>query len=415
MPARSRRVTHAGAPRLPVDDSSGSRGLTGLWSALLEAGTSIARQPVRTLLCAIGTVVAVAAFTATNGLGQSAKNAVSNSFNELRATTVEFQGGKAFNEASVMRLAALNGVTSAGMLSYVDQQQPLPVQRGSDAANASTSAQLSITAASPSAFQTIGATLSSGRFYDDGADRHRQMVALLGSAAASQLGISSTLGQPAIVIRGVTVTVIGIVRSTQQESQVLLSVIVPPYVAQVIVGTSQQQIVIARTLPGAAQLVGSQGPLALDPDQPSAVVAEVPPNPSTLRSQVQASLSTLLTVLAYTGLGIGLLSIGAITIMSVAQRRSEIGLRRAIGYRRAEIARLVILEAGGMGLLGGAIGTSAGVLVTVAIAHSEGWTPVMSPIAIAIAPMLGVAVGLVAGSYPAFRATTIAPMAALRE
>ena len=73
-----------------------------------------------------------------------------------------------------------------------------------------------------------------GRFYDTGAGLHRQMVALLGSSAASQLGISSSLGNPAINISGVPLTVVGIVSSSQQESQALLGVIVPPYVATVI-------------------------------------------------------------------------------------------------------------------------------------------------------------------------------------
>ena len=66
--------------------------MSGLRSALMEAVTSIVRQPVRTLLCALGTVVAVGAFTTTNGLTESASNAVSASFNEIQATTVEFQG-----------------------------------------------------------------------------------------------------------------------------------------------------------------------------------------------------------------------------------------------------------------------------------------------------------------------------------
>ncbi len=116
-------------------------------------------------------------------------------------------------------------------------------------------------------------------------------------------------------------------------------------------------------------------PPELDPYQPKQVTAEVPPNPASLRSQVQASLSTLLSVLSLAGLGIGFLSIAAVTIMSVAQRRSEIGLRRAVGYRRFEIARLIVLEAAGVGMLGGILGTSIGVLATAAIASGNHWAP----------------------------------------
>ncbi len=388
--------------------------MSGLRSGLAEAVTSIVRQPLRTLLCALGTVVAVGAFTATNGLTESASNAVSASFNELRATTVEFQGPATLSEADVARLARLHGVTSAGLVWDLDQQQPLPVAVGPSPSGRSPT-QLSITAMSPSALTTIGAVLSSGRAYDSGAGRHHQMVALLGSAAASQLGISSSLGNPAINVSGVVLTVIGIVSSSQQESQALLGVIVPPYVAGVIARNRDPRRVIARTAPGAAQLIGRQGPVELDPYQPRLVIASVPPNPATLRSQVQASLSTLLSVLSLAGIGIGFLSIAAVTILSVAQRRSEIGLRRAVGYGRIEIARLIVLEAAAVGMLGGILGASIGVLATAAIASGNHWTPVMNTSLVIAAPLLGVAVGVLAGAYPAIRAARITPMAALRS
>jgi putative ABC transport system permease protein len=388
--------------------------MSALRSTFVEAVMSVVRQPTRTLLCALGTIVAVGAFTTTNGLTESASGAVSASFNELRATTVVFQGPATLSEADVARLALLRGVARAGLVWDLDQQQPLPVAVGPTPTGPSQT-QLSVTAMSPPALSAIGAVLSSGRFYDAGADLHHQMVALLGSGAASQLGISSSLGNPAINVSGIALTVVGIVSSSQQESQALLGVIVPPYVADVIAGRHDQRRVIARTLPGAAQLIGRQGPAELDPYQPGLVTAEVPPNPATLRSQVQASLSTLLTVLSLAGLGIGFLAIAAVTIMSVAQRRSEIGLRRAVGYSRLEIARLIVFEAAGVGMLGGLLGTSIGVLATAAIASGNHWTPVMNTTLVLSAPLLGVAVGVLAGSYPAIRAARITPMAALRS
>jgi putative ABC transport system permease protein len=366
------------------------------------------------LLCALGTVIAVGAYTTTNGLTESASNAVSASFNELRATTVEFQGPSTLSEADVARLARLRGVTRAGLVWDVDQQQPLPVAIG-PSETGPTQTQLTLTAMSPSALGAVGAVLSSGRLYDSGADLHHQMVALLGSSAAAQLGISSARGDPAINVFGIVLTVVGIVSSSQQESQALLGVIVPPYVAEVIAGSHDPRRVIARTAPGAAQLIGRQGPAELDPYQPNQITAEVPPNPTSLRSQVQASLSTLLHVLSLAGLGIGFLSIAAVTIMSVAQRRSEIGLRRAVGYGRLEIARLIVLEAAGVGMLGGILGTSIGVLATAAIASGNHWTAVMNTTLVLVAPFLGVAVGVLAGSYPAIRAARITPMAALRS
>ena len=141
--------------------------MSGLRSTIVEAAVSIVRHPVRTLLCALGTVIAVGAFTATNGLSESASNAVSASFNELRATTVEFQGPSSLSQADVARLARLHGVTHAGLVWDLDQQQPLPVAIG-PTANGPSQTQLPVTAMSPSALTAVGAELSSGRFYDTG-------------------------------------------------------------------------------------------------------------------------------------------------------------------------------------------------------------------------------------------------------
>jgi ABC-type antimicrobial peptide transport system permease subunit len=134
-----------------------------------------------------------------------------------------------------------------------------------------------------------------------------------------------------------------------------------------------------------------------------------------LRAQVQGALSSLLSVLSFAGLGIGLLSITAVTIMSVAQRRTEIGLRRAVGYGRPQIALLILLEASVVGLLGGVLGASVGVLATSAISSSNHWTPVIDPTLLIVAPLIGVGIGVLASAYPAGRAASITPMSALRS
>lgn len=386
-----------------------------------EALTNLVRRPLRTMLCALGTMIAVAAFVAIDGLTDTARGAVSSSFNALRATTVEFQGGTSVNpiltQQGVTRLDRLNGVRSAGLLWDIDQQQPLAVRRSppTEPTTSGTSASLSFTAASPSALTAIGAKLQNGRLYDNGANTHHQMVALLGDAAAEQLGITSTIGNPAIFVGHSALTVIGIIGSAQQEGQVLLGVVVPQYVASVIAGPTDQRRVIARTTPGAAQLIGRQGPYALDPYAPASIDAEVPPNPSTLRASIESSLSTLLSVLGLAGLMIGFVSIGTVTMLSVTQRRSEIGLRRALGYRRSDIFWLILAESAGVGILGGILGTSLGVLAVSIVAAARGWTPVLATQLIVLAPALGIAVGIVAGSYPALRATNVTPVSALRS
>ena len=110
--------------------------------------------------------------------------------------------------------------------------------------------------------------------------------------------------------------------------------IVPPGAAGVVacgfgVGIGRQ--IIVRTVPGAAQLIGRQGPYAIDPLHPAAVAASVPEDPSALRQSVNSSLTSLLLAIALIALGVGVIAIANTTLLSVLQRRAEIGLRRSVG------------------------------------------------------------------------------------
>ena len=390
----------------------------GLVSTMHDAATGVSRYLGRTLLCALGTAIAVVAFVVTNGLSQSANNSVLSSFNALNATTVLFQGGTSqqpvLTESGVQRLLKVKGVNAAGLVWQVAQEEPYTVYRQPDQ-TAQTGLSLSLTAASPTAFKAIGATITVGRAYDYSADRYHQMVAMLGYEAAQTLGITSTRGAPAIFINGIALTVTGIIGSAQQDGEVLANVVVPPYVASVLSAGTDERTVVVTTRPGAAQLVGAEGPYALDPYQPGRITAEIPPSPSTLRAQVAKSLSELLRLLELAGIIVGVVSIAAITMLAVNQRHTEIGLLRALGYRRLDVARLIALEATAIGLIGGFIGTAIGVILFIVAADSQHWVPVIPPGIIAVAPLLGLATGALAGVAPALIATRITPIAALRS
>jgi ABC-type antimicrobial peptide transport system permease subunit len=92
----------------------------------------------------------------------------------------------------------------------------------------------------------------------------------------------------------------------------------------------------------------------------------------------------------------------------------EIGLRRAIGATRAHIAAQFLFESGSMGIVGGVIGASAGVLIVVGVSAYNVWTPVLDPVGPLLAPLVGGAIGLLSGAYPALRAANLEPVDALR-
>jgi putative ABC transport system permease protein len=120
-------------------------------------------------------------------------------------------------------------------------------------------------------------------------------------------------------------------------------------------------------------------------------------------------------VLGGVSLLVGAIGIANVTLVSVLERVGEIGLRRALGARRRHIALQFLAESTAMGLLGGIVGASAGVLVVVGVSASRSWTPVLDPLLPIVAPLAGAAVGLVAGAYPSLRAAKLEPVDALRS
>jgi putative ABC transport system permease protein len=96
------------------------------------------------------------------------------------------------------------------------------------------------------------------------------------------------------------------------------------------------------------------------------------------------------------------------------ERVGEIGLRRALGATKRDIARQFIVESAVIGLLGGLIGSALGVLAVVVVSLLQGWTPILDPFVAVGAALLGIVVGLAAGAYPAVRASNIEPITALR-
>jgi len=112
---------------------------------------------------------------------------------------------------------------------------------------------------------------------------------------------------------------------------------------------------------------------------------------------------------------VGAIGIGNTMLVSVIERNSEIGLRRAIGATRGHIAAQFLIESTSMGVIGGILGASIGLLVVVVVSAYQVWTPVLDPSAPVLAPLIGGAIGLMSGTYPALRAAHLEPAEAFRK
>lgn len=400
-----------------------------------EAICGITQRPARSVLTMLGTVLGVGAFVAVLGLTATASAQIGQQFTVLAATTVTVTDAGAQQAASEgqstaaddfppdaeQRTDRLNGVLAAGLWWPVSQRTT-PVIAAVPGALAGSDADVGgatqVYAASPGLFRAMGARLASGVFFNAFHDRRGEPVCVLGAALARQLGIADTAAQPAVFVNGRAFTVLGIMSNAQQNTDMLLGMIIPAGAALRFYGppaSSAPAQLLIRTKLGAAQLVARQAPLALDPDHPGALSAVPPPNPHQLSSAVNKDLTGLFYALATISLVIGTISIANTTFVAVLERTAEIGLRRSLGALRRHVAVQFLTESAALGLLGGLAGTALAVACVVIFALIKRWTAVLDPATVLPAPLLGAGTGLLAGLYPALRASLIEPVEALRR
>lgn len=171
-----------------------------------------------------------------------------------------------------------------------------------------------------------------------------------------------------------------------------------------------------RAMPTASKPTHAEAPEAVvHSATPELVDAAAPPPPDRLRAAVEGDVDMLFVVLGGIALLAGAIGIANVTLLSVLERAAEIGLRRALGARPRNIAGQFVTESGIVGALGGLLGGTAGLLTTLGVAAAQEWTPVIDLRVVLAAPALGLAVGVVAGVFPAWHAARIEPVEALRR
>jgi putative ABC transport system permease protein len=386
------------------------------------ASIGLRTRKLRAGLSALGIAIGVAAIVAVLGLAASAQAALLNEISQLGTNLLTVTPGQDLNgQSAELPLAApgmiarLPGVTH---VEYMGQVSGVNAYKSPRIPTVNTNT-LTVDAATLGLPAVVGTTMAQGSYLN--AATAREPVAVLGAQAAQLMGIDRILpgmriwaGDP-----GQWFYITGILNPVPAAyaPEINTSVLVGFPAAKHYLGLDGHPTEIyVRTTPdnqAATTTVDSLLGAQASPENPSQVDVSQPSAALTAQADAKGALDTLFLGLGAVALLVGAIGVANIMVISVLERRSEIGLRRALGATRGQIRAQFLAEAILLSLAGGVIGVIAGAAATAIYAHAKGWAIVIPPDAWGGGLAAALVIGAFAGLLPAIRAARLSPTQAL--
>ena len=383
---------------------------------LRVGAVGLSARKLRAALSGLGIAIGIAAMVAVLAISESSKADLLSSLDRLGTNLLTVSPGQSiFGDDAVLPEQAPSMVGRIGPVEAVSATGAVAVSVfRSEWIPTTETKGLTTLAASPSLPATVGATLAGGAFLDDASARYPAVV--LGSTAARRLGIARVGGGVQVVIGGRRFTVIGILDPVTLVPSLDTAALVGfEAAARYLDDEGDVSALFVRSDPEDVDDVQSVLAVTASPEHPDEVDVSRPSDAIEARAAAKSAFTSLFLGLGAVALLVGGVGIANVMVISVLERRSEIGLRRALGATRRHLGIQFLTESLLLSLAGGIAGVALGAGVAAAYASSRGWEAVVPPVVLVGGVLAAVAVGAVAGLYPALRAARLAPVDALRS
>lgn len=380
------------------------------------ASVGIRTRRLRASLSALGISIGVAAIVAVLGLSSSSQAGLLAEIDRLGTNLLTVANGQTFTGATAelpkAAPAMIGRIGPVYQVQYTGTVSSANVYRSPLIPPINTNA-LTVEAASLGLPRAIGTSVYRGSYLNS--STAREPVCVLGAAAAQRLGIDRVYPGERVWLGGNWFYVAGILRPAVLAPNLDSAGLVGfPAAERYLHFDGHPSTVYVRARTGQVAAVQSVLAQTANPENPSQVNVSQPSAALTARADAAGAFNGLFLGLGAVALLVGAVGVANIMIISVLERRSEIGLRRALGATRGQIRTQFLSEAILLALAGGAVGVAVGALATFIYAHTKQWAVVIPTEAWAGGIAAAIAIGAIAGLLPAIRAAKLSPTEALR-
>jgi putative ABC transport system permease protein len=383
-----------------------------LWVALQGLGT----RRLRAALSALGIAIGIGAMVAVVGVSASSQATLLAQIDKLGTNLLTVTPGTTFVGATEMlpntAVPTIEHMSAVQQAAAVYQISSLTIRRTNYVPSEQTGG-IGVDAADPGLLAAAGGQLANGKFLNVGSDRYPTVV--LGAHAASTLQIHNVTGNIQVFLGGTWFNVIGIMRPVVLDPTLDNTALVGLPVAERVfhLAPNPSEIYVRANINQVTQVSNLLAATA-DPQNADGVQVSRPSEVLEARAAAKGQFTTLLLGLGAVALLVGAIGIANIMVISVLERRGEIGLRRALGATKRHISFQFLAESALLAALGGIAGLALGAAATLSYSQAQNQPLVIPAYALVAAPAIGLLIGTLAGLYPAAKAAQLSPVEALR-